>query len=200
MPLRKFDPAAVLSMQYAFDDFLGQLYSHKYWSTRSGSGAVSLVASAIGGQLQIRANATNYYELYQSSLQFSLAKRFQITWRGKAVDLTSSRSAWGMQTDATNRIEWLYEAALGANWRARSVVGGVETVVDSGIVADTNWHEFRIIGITGLANFFLDGVSIATIITNLATGNLSPFIRSTSVTATVRDTLADWMEAYGDRV
>jgi hypothetical protein len=105
-----------------------------------------------------------------------------------------------MQTDATNRIEWLYEAALGANWRARSVVGGVETVVDSGIVADTNWHEFRIIGITGLANFFLDGVSIATIITNLATGNLSPFIRSTSVTATVRDTLADWMEAYGDRV
>jgi hypothetical protein len=197
--LRKFDPAASLSVQYVWDDFPGVYYSHKYWSTRSGGGSVSVPTSCIGGQIQVRANANNYYEVYQSSLQFSLAKTFQITWRGKIVDLTSSRAAWGMQTDATSRAEWIYEAALGSNWRARSVLAGAETVVDVGIAADTAWHEFTIIGTTGFVNFFLDRVSLATITTNLPTGALGPHIRSTSVTTSTRDVLADWIEAYGNR-
>lgn len=200
MPLRRFDPASVLSIQYIWDDFPGLLYDNRVWSVRSGAGSAAINTSCIGGQLRVRANASNYYEVYQSALQFSLAKRFQVTWRGKVVDLTTSRSAWGMQVDANNRIEWIYSSALGANWRARSVASSTETVVDVGIAADTNWHEFKIIGITGLANFFLDNVSVATITTNLPTGTLAPHVRSDSATATaVRDTLADWIEAYGDR-
>jgi len=201
MPLRRFDPAAVLSVQYIWDDFPGLLYNNRIWSTRSGSGSVAINATCIGGQIRVRGNASNYYEVYQSALQFSLAKRFQVTWLGKVVDLTTARSAWGMQTDADNRVEWLYSSAIGANWQVRSVAATVETVTDTGIAADTNWHEFKIVGITGLIHFFLDNVPVSQIATNLPPGNLAPHIRSDSATAAAaRDTLADWVEAYGDRV
>jgi hypothetical protein len=175
------------------------LYNNRTWSTQSGSGSVAINSSCIGGIMRVRANASNYYEVYQSSLQFSLAKKFQLTIRGQVPDLTLSRAAFGIQTNVSNRIEWVYEAALGANWRARSVLANVETIVDVGVAADSAWHEFKIIGITGLANFFLDGVPLATITTNLATGNLAPHIRATSTNATTRDALVDWVETWGAR-
>ncbi len=198
MPVRRFDKASALGYQYIFDDFPGQLYNTRIWSTRAGSGSVSL-KNAIGGQLQVTANATNYYEVYQSSLQFSLAKKFEVIWRGSIESLTSSRAAWGMQTDANNRIEWFYEAALGGNWRARSVSAGTSTIVDVGIAADTSFHEFKIAGVTGLAHFFLDNVPMATITTNLATGTLAPHTRTDNTTTGTKNAFSDWVEAFGDR-
>jgi hypothetical protein len=200
MPLKKYTPSEDYVMSYFMDDFVGGLYQNRYWATRAGSGSVSIPVSSIGGILLVRANASNYYEVYQSVGAFTVARKVEVVWRGKVDSLTSSRAAFGLQFDVNNRIEWLYEAALGANWRARSVASSVETVVDTGVAADTNYHEFRIVTDTGLAHFMLDNVPLATIVTNVPTGNLSPFLRSTSTTSATRDIYADWVEIYGERL
>jgi len=200
MPLRKFDPAsAVGGHQWITDDFGGALYDCYMWGLVGGSGSIPVVASAVGGLIVVRADASNYYELAALYPQFTVARNFQITWRGKLESLTTSRAAWGLQTDVNNRVEWIYEAALGANWRCRSVASSTGTVVASAVAADTAFHEFTMVSATGLVHFALDGVPITTITTNLPTGALGPFIRSTSTAAGTRDVTTDWVEAFCDR-
>lgn len=200
MPVRRYIPGEDLTVSYFFDDFAGGLYNNRIWSTRAGSGSVAVPTVAIGGQIVVQAAATNYYEVYVSVLESVITRKYVCSWRGKVASLTSSRGAFGIQTDANNRIEWLYEAALGANWQARCVSASVATVVDTGIAADTVFHEFKIVMNTSLAHFILDEIPRATIITNVPTGGLSPFLRSTSTMAATKDIYADWVETYGGRL
>lgn len=58
------------------------------------------------------------------------------------------------------------------NWQAVTVQGSTSTVADTGIALDTNFHNFRLV-VNGNTNaqFYIDGVLVATNSTNLPVSN-----------------------------
>ena len=197
--LKRYLPVEDESKIYFFDDFSGTSYNTNTWTTQSGSGSILLPESPIGGQLIVRANANNYYAMI-AGLSLFVNTKLSVTWRTRINSLTSSRAAFGAAQSTTSIIEWIYEAALGGNWRLRAYASATETVVDTGIAADTNWHEFTIVGNSGVINFFLDNAPVGVITTNLPTSSLGPFVKSTSTTAATKDIYIDWVEIYANRV
>ena len=203
MPVKRYDPSADLGESYLFDDFPGLLYNNRIWSARGGAGTITIPASCIGGQVQVRGNASNYYELYVNLLSFTVARKFEISWCVKLTDLTSRQSCWGLcgATSPAEAVCFQYDSAVSANWYIVAITSSVATQTDTGIAADTNWHEFRVAGNTGVATYFIDNVPAGNVTTNLPAGSLSPFCRSTSSDAgATKDTLVDWVEVYGDRI
>lgn len=78
--------------------------------------------------------------------------------------------------DPTNGAYFRYtDATNGGRWQCLTAKGGVRTTTDSGITADTNYHAFTIeINEAGTsAAFYIDGVLVQTITTNLPDGTLA---------------------------
>lgn len=202
MPVKRFDPPSSLEMSYLYDDFAGLLYNSRIWSVRGGSGTLTIPTSCLGGQAQVRANASNYYEMYQSVLNFTIGRRFDTTWRVKLPSLTSMQSRWGIcgSTSTAEMIGFRYDSSVSANWYIMTTTGSTTTATNTGVAADTNWHEFHCTGYTGIVTYFIDNVPVGNITTNIPTGSLSLFCRSTDTGGATKDTLIDWVEIYGDRV
>lgn len=202
MPLKKFIPSSAIELSYFFDDFPGLLYNNRMWSVRSGSGSLALETTSAGGVVYVRANSSNYYELYISVLNFTMARMLETTWRVKLPSTASIRSRWGVcgATSTSESVCFGYDSGVGSNWLLITITGSVTTTTDTGIAADTNWHEFRVACNTGIATFFIDEIPVGNNTTNLPTGGLSPFCRTTSLTTTTKDTYIDWIEIYGNRI
>jgi hypothetical protein len=65
-----------------------------------------------------------------------------------------------------------YSAADGPNWQAVCANGGSRTVVDTGVAVNIVFHRFRITSDGGgIARFYIDSNLVATITTNLPSGN-----------------------------
>lgn len=106
-----------------------------------------------------------------------LCDGFEIIWRGKCGSLTSAAFAFGVcGTDmgTSDRIVIYYASNEGANWRIQAKTGTSATTVDTGISADTNWHEFKIDCLEDVAYFFIDGAAVGSISTNLPASFMSP--------------------------
>jgi hypothetical protein len=86
-------------------------------------------------------------------------------------------------------------ASTGANWLIQtSTPGAVSTLTNTGITVTTGWHVLGIEHVFQAAeawNFFLDGVLIGSITTNLPAGLLVPGAQITTRTAATRGFLVD---------
>lgn len=201
MPLKKYSPAEDFTNIYFFEDFFGNARNTTVWAVRGGAGTAAIVSGGVGGQMNLTGNANNFYELYISSLSFSLANKFETSWRIKLADTTNRVTRWGLcgATSPAEAIAFGYDSTRG-NWDLVTITGSSATQASSGVAADTNWHEFRIAGNTGATTWFIDNVPVGTATLTLPTGSLSPFCRSKSSTAATKSVLIDWMEVYGNRV
>jgi hypothetical protein len=157
----------------------------------------------------LTAGAANgrYCELRQDADAFSIANLFDITWKAKLGSTALCRGTFGISTNTTNLIQWVYDSALSANWQRNTILAGASTIEDAlrqdtGLAqaADTNWHEFRIVADSTLAHFILDGMPMGSIATNLPTGNLGPHARSTSYTAATKGVYLDYIVVWGRRI
>ena len=209
MPLRKYVPVEDLARSYFHDDFAGSTYDTRAWTAylSTGSTLTHVTGSDIGGQLRVRATgaAARYTGIQGAGLGFSVAKKFSIVWRAKLLSLTAARMSLGLRGTAdTERCNWQYDSPRGIYFYTQSVTGGVATQIDSDVVADTNFHEFRIVGSSATGtpklNFFIDGVSKIVIDTNVPTTDLGMWLRSYTEAASSADVYVDWVEAFGDRV
>jgi hypothetical protein len=200
MPLRRFSSRLHRSIYYFYDDFVGSNYDNRWWTGRGTGGSL---ATFDNGILRVRANGGLQYELYQGDKpDFSLAANAVHTSRWRISSLTGVSSEIGLEAASPNHTtDWLcflYNSAYGANWQAQCGAGGSTTTVDTGVVANLSYHEFRIECSSTAVKFFLDGVLVATITTNLTALLLQPhgYVVSTSNT---EDLFFDWIEAYCDR-
>jgi hypothetical protein len=154
--------------------------------------------------VRVRANANLNYEFYQGDLpDFSVAKLASITSRSRLSSTTSIQGEVGFEAaspdNTTNWITLYYDSVLGTNWQAECAASGVATTVDTGIAANTSYHEFRIECKSGSVVFFFDGVLVATITTNIPTMLLQPYSYIVSKTGSTRDIFFDWIECTGER-
>jgi hypothetical protein len=201
MPLRSYRVRRARREGHFFDDFPGGLHHSRTWSSQGGGGgSLALSTSGVGGQLVITAAAGTYHRTYQVTEIFSAARGFEITWRGRLNSLTEARGSWGTRLLDADHIEWIYDVSVGANWLAKTTAVSVSTTVDTGVAADTNWHEFKITVETGRAIFTLDNVPITTITTNVPTANQGCTAQAESTGLGTSITYCDWCDVYGGRL
>jgi len=201
MPVRRPSKRQDLSLYSFYDDFGGSLYDNDMWAVRGSGGSLALQTD---GSLRVRATANNSYELYQKDLpDFSVEKLATITSRYRLSSIANIQGETGFEAAAPyNGTDWItlyYDSVVGANWQAQCAVGNVPTTVDTGIAANTSYHEFRIECKTGEVVFFLDGALVATITTNITTRLLQPYAFIVSKTGSARDVFFDWLECTGER-
>jgi len=104
----------------------------------------------------------------------------------------------------TSIVAFRFDSAVDTNWQAYTgTAAATFTLVDTGVVADTNFHQFKIINSEGNMEFFVDGNLVATILSSAtgfpsSTTGMSDFIQidvaSGSVTARVNS--MQWWSQY----
>ncbi len=189
------------SIYYFYDDFGGSLYSNIFWATRGTGGSLALQTD---GSIRVRATSNNNYEMYQNDLtDFSVAKLCTITSKFKIGSLSSMRGEVGFEEASPNQLtNWIalyYDPDQNNNWQAACEDDDVSTIIDTGILADTNYHEFRIECTSSIVNFFIDGANVGNITTNIPTGMLQPYTWVRSQSGGSKDLFFDWLECTGER-
>jgi hypothetical protein len=202
MPLRRFRPYGSLRANYFFDEFTAGGYNSVVWSLRGSGGSANMVDGSIGGQLHVTASNNKTQEVYQSSVSYSAASKSSFASRSQLASVASVALSLGFNAaspnNATSLAAWVFDTALGTTWRIRSVVGGSTTTTDTGITADTNWHEYGVIIDATAVQFFLDGAFVAAITANIPTLELSPFFLLASNGGT-KEAYIDFIEAWNER-
>ena len=183
------------------DDFPGATYHNRVWAV-SGTGSVTSQPT-IGGGVLLSATAGASYQLYFSTIrQFSAAQNAQITWRGLMTPAASTGIAEvGFMGSATTDIAaWRWAQGTSAQWICYTGAAGTFTTQLSGISADNSYHDFGIMLATGSAKFYLDGVLIQTVSTNVPTVDLQPLAFATASATVVSTINISKCVAYGDRL
>lgn len=162
------------------DDFLGDRSSR--W-TLSGTGGSYSQNSEVGGTGDLSTGATSSngaFLSFNGKCCTSEAQAPNLIVRAKLSSLTEVKAVLaGLYNDANNRIEVLYDVTSTAgNFKYRCVSGGTETLVDSGVAADTAFHVFEIEvdPDTGDVLFRIDDANEETLTTNIPTALLEPRI------------------------
>jgi hypothetical protein len=132
-----------------------------------------------------------------------------IEWIARIVNLSNATDRFNIQigtgdvfngSPTTNGVYFSYQDNLNTgNWQLIAVNGGVATTTNSTTAADTSFHRFTIIvNAAGTsAQFFIDGVSVGTVASNIPTTNLTSFhieINNTGASSAVHRDL--WVDAF----
>jgi len=187
---------------YFYDDFLGSTYDTNSWSVRSGN----VPSIQAGGVLRVRASAGTSTDIPQGDMAaFSVAGYARCLWRFKISSLTSIVGEIGLESDTTWGSHWMalnYDPANtpnGGNWHCKCQAGGALISTDSGVAANTNYHEFMLQCRPGALDYWIDGVLVATNVSNITAHSLQPYIFVTSSAGSTRDVLVDFVEVTGNR-
>lgn len=185
-----------------FDDFFSDLYDNEVWSV-VGTGSLTM-QSINGGVIRVRATAGNNYEMNLGNIGcYSVANDFTCEWRGSLRPSGGGGNAeCGMEgagDQATNWICWRSNPGLSANFLCETGSGGTSTTTDSGIPRDTNNHLFKIVGSSGVIQFFLDDVPIVDLVSNITASQLQPYVWNVGGSGN-SDALMDYVLVTGDRL
>jgi hypothetical protein len=159
------------------DDFTGNKDAR--W-TLAGTGGTYTQNAEEGGTGDLSTGATTNNEArltFNGKTVTKTSKKPKVVTRGKLSATTQLVATLaGLFGDANNVIEIYYDqGASGGNFKYRCKSGGTETVVDSGLAADTSYHTFKIdVTATASVTFTIDGANSATVTTNVPSGLLEP--------------------------
>lgn len=111
---------------------------------------------------------------------------FTRNWIGFCPTASTQGAALASETPSANLFGFRYStnAAADSTWKCYASPDGISTtVVDTGIVPDTNFHQFAIVSAAGVLTFFIDSVLVGTISTNVpaASTAISPVLYTESM-------------------
>lgn len=161
-----------------YDDFLGDQIKDE-WRV-AGSSTADVVDAQTGGIIRINSGAVLWNN---TTMNWTDLRSLLVTKKATMetrLKLTQTSDV-GVKAELTanlndDRLAFDYEST-GANWRIICANGGVPTIQDSGITADTAYHIFRIEAFpTGQVHFYIDDVETANspITTNIPPDYLQP--------------------------
>jgi hypothetical protein len=186
-----------------FDDFTGSVYNSRVWAV-TGTGSAAL-QNSLSGRILITGNTGLSYRINHGNLgAFSVAQLAKVQWRGSLVSPASGTGGLaecGLQSTSaptTTSVRWNRTRGT-TNFQCYCQSAGTGSPVDSGVVADSNDHDFRIECYSGSVLFFLDGVLRATITTNITANQLQPFVNCTGSTLAAATANMDYVDARGVR-
>ncbi len=205
MPVIRYVPQTDRNKFYFFDDFGAGSLDTRVWGYGGTAGGSATKLAELAGQIRITVGSTEgdeYYLSQSTKKNYDISKLCFSAWRIKVEDTTNFSAQFGFSVDPTHYIQMQANSYVSANWVCVCKNGGSTTQTISSTATDTNWHEIQIIGSTSEFSFFLDNVLLASITTNIPTGNsyvLAYGYRHSGGSGT-RSFLVDYVEAYGARV
>jgi hypothetical protein len=130
----------------------------------------------------------------------SLAKSPSATLILRLATLSQVSAGFGLWYDANNRIDVFYDTSSGSSFKYRCMSGGVSTVVDSGVTADTAYHTFNV-QVTGGSSvtFTTDGAASQTITTNLPSSLLEPRVSVSTKESAAKQLVVDLYNLEANR-
>jgi hypothetical protein len=186
---------------FMFNDFIGSNYDNYIWNI-VGTGSFNH-QNSIGGRVLARANTSNQIEININNMgNYSAEKHFVIEWKGKLIPSSNGSSECGMDaagSQGSNWICWIYKPGDSTKFRCQTGSGGSITTVDSDINGDTNEHYFKIIGDSGVLQFYLDNMLKTSITTNISNSRLQPYLWMQGGGSSPSDADMDYVLAIGDR-
>jgi len=202
--LKSYTPQSDRGVFYYLDDFGGGGLDDRTWGYGGSAGGSLDKLAALAGQLRITVGSTSgneYYLVQDTFKNYDASKFIDVSWFVKIEDVTNAAFRFGFKIDSTHLVEILSDTAISANWVSIAKDGTPQTQVISSLAVDTNWHRLRVIGTTASMDFFVDSTLIATITTNVPSGDagiIAYGYRNAGGSGT-RSFLIDWVEAVGAR-
>ena len=148
-----------------YDDFLGDSI-RDLW-TAAGTGSAAVVDAQDGGVVRLTTGATSgntEYMHWGDIRSLLVSKKVTMEVRAKLTQTTYVDVWFSLYYDFNNQAFIQHgNNAVGADtWDIRCINGGAATTFDSGILADTDYHIFRIEAFpTDEVHFYIDGVECA---------------------------------------
>jgi hypothetical protein len=171
------------------DDFMGNTATSGTigqlgWALPSGAtGTAAAVVGSCPGIFVVGTGGTSsgWHGINLGSNNLIGAPLFMCEWRSKITDLNNGSdqfSCWfglhngSTASEPTTGFYFRYTAADGTSWQAVCANGGPRTVVNTNVVADVDFHRFRITSDGGgVARFYIDDVQVAVITSSLPSVN-----------------------------
>jgi hypothetical protein len=156
------------------DHFLGDQLKDEW--NNAGTGSAVVVDAQTGGIVRITTGALtgNAHRIDWNLIRsLHVDQRVTMEIRAKLNQTAQTTARFSLRVDGTNRIVFYFSITTNPNWIIICVDGGALTQFDSGVVADTDYHIFRIECFpTGEVHFYIDGVECANspITTNIPDG------------------------------
>lgn len=147
-----------------WDDFLGDQLKDEWTAAGGAGGSAVVVDGETGGIVRITTDgdATDEYEIHWNNIRsLRVASRVSMEFRLKLVSATSVHAFCGLRFDGSNFIIFQFDASANINWLIYAYDAPAGVPQDSGIVADTSYHIFRIECHTHGGNhvhYYIDGV------------------------------------------
>lgn len=194
---------------FLLEDFFGNFTAR--WSAFSAGGgsSVAMVAGAGGiADLATGASTNDEAGIQLGALgQIALANEPALEFRLKLSSTASVRAEFGLWDGTTNnRICWIFDSSVSANWYVRAESGGVSTQVDTGIAADTSYHRYLLTGHTLGIVGTQDGAAVQagtaqafSAVANVPTGNLRPYAKIVTLTTAAKTLSLDYVRVAGLR-
>lgn len=189
-----------------WDDFLGDQLKDEWSTSLVSGGTVAVVDQQTGGIVRLTSTNTDnsgaamFWDVIRTLL---VSKKVTIECRVRLSSTSNIFVCYALFFDTNNQIIFKYDTDdADTNWIIRCRNGGAETVADSGVAPDTNYHVFRIECFpTGEVHFYIDGVETANspITTNIPPDYLMPYITLRTRTTSIKSIDIDYVVVRQDR-
>ena len=185
-----FNPRGGRDSFYFRDDFIGDSLLSNWNSTVSGNGSVvSMATNEIGGAVSLISGASSgrFAQLGFGGFQvLSVSKNISFFCRFQYKNTANAFSEISIRAGPGNRIR--FHKSGNGNIFFSTHASGVETLIDTGIVPDTNYHlaEIKSINNGSSVSFYYDNILKSTSITNIPTTNMEIYLYQETLGTNVR--------------
>ena len=159
-------PNASDRMQF-FDDFIGD-WTDWWWTSTGGTGSSVEWIEAIAGQISLQSGGVsgNSVWLGLGNSAVTIVANAELEFRLKLVETTYAYVSAGL--NGSNQYAQFYVSENG-NWFVSSYNGSGNTLTNTGMAADGDFHVFKIEATSTSIKFYIDGLLKATHTSNLPT-------------------------------
>jgi hypothetical protein len=169
---------------YDYDDLTGNPKFMAYAASGSGATAGAYTSQIVGhpgiGAL-VSGTAAGTFARLSSGIQNFLDT---FTWTIRSTIApgtigTSGQVVFGFDSSPGSTLTvrngiFIFGAQGTTNWQCRCSTGATDTQIDSGVAFNTlTWHDMKIVASTASVAFYIDGVLITTITTNIPASNVA---------------------------
>ncbi len=189
------------------DDFLGDQLQDLWTGSGDAGGSGVVVDAQTGGIIRLTTDGDTNDDWsidWNTIRTLHVSQNVVIEMRMKLSSVANVRCRVPrIFFDGTNNILFQLDTGVDGNWHARTL-DGATTDTDTGIVADTDYHVFRIDTFdTPSVNFYIDDVLVATHTTNIP-DDAGDFLEPQLFLATLEDVAKsldiDYIVVSQDRV
>ena len=172
------------------DHFLGKQIKDEW--REAGTGSAAVVDLQAGGVVRITTGSTNLdaYRLDWGDIRsLHVDQKVAMEVRAKLNDLTEVSPSYYLVFDPDNNLGIYYISATSPNWYVKTENGGVRTMLDSGVLVDTEFHIFRIV--VHQADEHFAGVHVHFFIDDLRNE-----VDNSPITTNMPDDAGDFLQPY----